>query len=153
MGLAVSVYKNIKESNEEDYDFIAYVIDDDWLDRIKNLKNDCYYKGELDESVGVSYAYSSHNRFRVHLAEMLGISRHNWFDEDFVTKETPFTEFFHFADNEGSIDFETSKELYKDFKDYLEKAEKNSNNGFFETYKDWMNIFESASENGVVVYN
>ena len=74
MGLDISVFKNVKVTeNEEEYDFTTFVIDDEWKYKIKNLEEGKYYEGESTEA-DVSYSYSAHSRFREELIKMMGKS-------------------------------------------------------------------------------
>jgi hypothetical protein len=156
MGLAVTVYQNYSETEDvENYDFEAYVVDEDWNDRIKNLKVGGCYKAEKSTRT-ISYPCTYHNDFRRLLCEMLGYEKNEWLIENSkINPETPFFEFFEFADNEGCMDFETSTELHKDFLIHHTK--------FTELYKDlgdyvldqyelWLETFELGKENGVVVF-
>ena len=48
MGLDVRTYGNIKlAENEEDADFTAFVIDEDWKHKIKNLQDGKAYNGDV----------------------------------------------------------------------------------------------------------
>jgi len=48
MGLDVTTYGNIKlAENEEEADFTAYVIDEDWKHKIKNLQDGKAYTGDV----------------------------------------------------------------------------------------------------------
>ena len=66
-----------------------------------------------------------------------------------------------FADNEGVIGPETSKKLYKDFKDNLKRAMEykpdpdvdDMSEWFIVKYKVWMKAFELASANGCVQFH
>ena len=72
MGLDVRTYGNIKlAENEEEADFTAYVIDEDWKHKIKNLQDGKAYTGDVVFR-GVSYPYSAHNRFREKLVKLVG---------------------------------------------------------------------------------
>ena len=162
MGLSVSVFKNIKETkNIENYDFKAYVIDNDWKYKIKNLNEGSYYKGERTESE-VNYSYGTHNRFREHLLKildrydlLLDDGRINWF---ILEKESklPFFELINFADNEGCLDYEISKTLYFNFIEHKEKALKyfGKDNYFTNIYLAWIDVFKDGKEtNNVVVFS
>ena len=161
MGLDVSVYKNVKTTNsEEDYDFVAFVIDEDWKYKIKNLENRARYKGEMCDA-SISYAYGSHNRFREHLVRMMGrddlLSNRGeikW-DQLCEEKELPFYDFINFADNEGCLDWETNKKLYGAFVEWKNKAIKYAESELYfdGNYKNWLNIFKSGKEKGVVVFH
>ena len=71
MGLDVRTYVNIKlAENEDESDFTAYVIDEDWKYKIKNLQDGKAYTGDFVFR-GVSYSYSAHNRFREKLIKLI----------------------------------------------------------------------------------
>lgn len=162
MGLWVRVYEDIKETeNEDEWDFIAYVIDDNWKYKIKNLKEDGYYKGKVTVSE-VSYSCSTHNRFREHLLRIIGREdllmkngEINWVQLE-KEDEMPFYELINFADNEGCLDFEISNVLYKNFIDFREKAVKyfDDNEWLLNKYLDWINVFKDGKKsNNVVVFS
>ena len=67
--------------------------------------------------------------------------------------KTPFYEFIDFADNEGCIDWETSERIYNSFKEYEGKAKEFYTNEYdLSNYMKWLDIFENAKDNGVVVF-
>lgn len=159
MGLDVTVYKNIKRTNsDEDYDFTAFVIDPTWEHKIKNLEKGAKYEGEVSGG-NVSYAYSSHSRFREHLLKLQ--DRHDLLKKDGTVDwerldkfpELPFYELINFADNEGCLDWETNEKLYNDFKACEGKAVKYAENEhyFIEHYKSWLNVFENGKQRDAVV--
>ena len=157
MGLAVRVYKNIKETNEEEFDFIAFTLEG-FENRVKNLKWNANYKGNC---IGcfIQYPYSAHTYFRDILAELIGKKKDFWRDlesEEEVysnNSELPFYELFDFADNEGCIDFESCNNLYTDFENYESLAKEKFNSKDFERYSNWKNAFFAAKDNGVVVFS
>uniref|UniRef100_UPI00131E2992 hypothetical protein n=1 Tax=Flavobacterium sp. I-STPA6A TaxID=2590450 RepID=UPI00131E2992 len=104
MGLNVKVYQNYtKTTDEENYDFEAYVINEDWNDRIKHLTSGGIYTAEKKTRT-ISYSCTYHNDFRRLLCEMLGFEKDEWLGEGKkINSETPFFEFFEFADNEGCM--------------------------------------------------
>lgn len=161
MGLSVCIYKNIELANEENYDFEAFVIDKNWEYKIKNLENHGLYKGDLC-NIRVSYAYSSHGRFRESLVRL--ISRDdllikgkqlviNWQKLEKEIK-MPFYELINFADNEGCLDFEISQKLYNNFVEWKDKAmDFYSHDEYYKNkYCEWLNIFEKGKDKGVVVF-
>lgn len=151
MGLDVKIYKGVKKATIENYNFIAQVIDESWKDRIKNLEHR-YYKG-TDLGMFISYPCSTHNEFRSSLCAIVTGERHIWKGRT-LKPETPFYEFFEFADNEGCIDWETAQELHKDFKANLKQAQSNLSIQELETYKEWTKVFRVASKVGsVIVYS
>lgn len=161
MGLNVYVYKNVKiTEEEEDFDFSAYVIDKNWMYKVKNLEYDKNYTGDIQNS-SVSYPYSSHNRFRETLIKIIG--RNDLLDKDGKIMwsplekelEMPFYELINFADNEGCLDFEISKKLYDEFLFWKEKAMLYFFNDDYskEKYLKWIEVFENGKEiNAVVVF-
>lgn len=153
MGLDVKVFKNVKMTRSNEYDFIANVIDENWNDRIRNLKKGCRYIGNRIKDVEISYPCSYHNLFRDELCRILGF-KEDW-RESILPNKTPFYEFFEFADNDGCIDWETSEDLWRDFKNYMSIILKTFESAELKkTYMDWLKIFEIAkNENSVIVYS
>lgn len=154
MGLDVSVYTHVKKVSKdiEDYDFVAFVIDKAWNDRIKNLEDGAHYVGKCADA-GVSYSYGSHTIFRNLLCTMLGYKEDEWLNENSGwNTEIPFFELFHFADNEGCIDWETSAKLYNDFVKYNADFKRLYSDmpNWYNRYNDWQEVFKTAKENGVV---
>lgn len=161
MGLDVTVYKNIKKSNIKDYNFQAYVIDKAWEYKIKNLEINSYYKGIVC-NCGVSYAYSSHNRFREELLKIIKredlLLLNGRIDWELLEKEDKlyFYDFINFADNEGCLDWDISKKLYNDFEKWKKQAMMHFYGKWFEKniYIDWLNIFKFGKhKNSVVVFH
>ena len=156
MGLNVLVFHNVEVTDDiENSDFKAYVLDEDWRPRIKNLEIGKYYKGIISFAE-ISYPYSSHNRFREKLIKL--IDREDLLDEnghiiwDNITDDIPFYELIDFADNEGCLDWETSEILYKDFVQYEPKASKEMNDHEYLLYDYWLKTFAVARHKAVVVF-
>jgi hypothetical protein len=157
MGLTVRVYTDIQETNEKEYDFKVFTLEG-FEKRVKNLKWRANYKGNF---VGffIQYPYSAHTYFRDILAELIGMKKDFWRDlesEEEVylnNSELPFYELFDFADNEGCIDFESSKNLYTDFENYEALAKEKFNPKDYERYSNWKDAFFAAKDNGVVVFS
>lgn len=156
MGLDVRTYGNIKLAENEEYaDFIAFVIDEDWNHKIKNLQIGKGYTGDVTYR-GVSYPYSAHSRFRERLIELIG--RKDLLNEqgniiwDELSYDTPFYDFINFADNEGCLDWEVSNTIYSDFEKYNEEAKLGMNEYDYSKYKTWLETFNTAKDNGVVVF-
>jgi len=157
MGLAVRVYKNIKQTNnEEEYDFEAFVIDDNWKYKIKNLEEGKLYEGDCVDRT-ISYPYSAHNRFRETLLKLIGrddlLTSEGKVDWANLPSDIPFYELIDFADNEGCLDWEVSEKLYKDFKDWETKADEFYSDFQIDKYKEWLNVFELGKDRGVVVFS
>ena len=157
MGLAVRVYKNIKQTdNEEECDFEAFVIDDDWKHKIKNLEEGKFYVGEcVDRSI--SYPYSAHSRFRESLIKLIGredlLKADGTIDWQNLPSDIPFYDLIWFADNEGCIDWETSERIYKDFKAWETEADEFYSEFQIGKYKEWLNVFDLGRQGGVVVFS
>jgi hypothetical protein len=157
MGLDVRTYGNIKlAENEEDADFTAFVIDEDWKHKIKNLQDGKAYNGDV-VFTGVSYPYLAHNRFREKLVKLVG--REDLLDNegkikwDELPTEIPFYDLINFADNEGCLDWEVSATIYSDFEKYNFKAKLEMNEYDYSKYETWLETFKSAKNDGVVVFS
>lgn len=157
MGLDVRTYGNIKlAENEKDADFTAYVINEDWKHKIKNLQDGKGYIGDVVFR-GVSYPYSAHNRFREKLIKL--IDRQDLLDIEGKIKwaelpsEIPFYDLINFADNEGCLDWEVSNTIYSDFVKYNEKAKLEMNEYDYSNYKTWLETLKFAKNAGVVVFS
>lgn len=158
MGLDVVTYGNIKlaeKKDEYEYDFIAYVTDDSWLYKIKNLQVNKAYTGDVIY-MGISYSCSSHNLFREKLVKMIGrddlLDLYSGIFWNELTPEMPFYDFIDFADNEGCLDWEISSKIYSDFELYKEKARLEMSEHDFSIYETWLETFKSAQNYGVVVF-
>ena len=161
MGLSVRVYKNIKRTdNDDDCNFTSYVIDENWRYKVKNLEYDKNYKGDCTDA-NVSYAYSTHNRFRETLIKIIGRNdlllkdgKIDWVNLEHE-KDMPFYELINFADNEGCLDFEISSILYNNFIEWKDKAVKFLANDDYTkgNYLKWLDVFEVGKDNGVVVFS
>lgn len=156
-GLRCKVYNNIEITEDEDNsNFVAFVIDKDWNHKIKNLQNRKSYTGDVAYR-GVSYAYSSHSRFRENLIRL--IDRPDLLDDEgkihwsFLPSDIPFYDLIDFADNEGCLDWEVSAKIYSDFEKYNDKAKSEMHEYDYNIYETWMETFNSAKENGVVVFS
>ena len=157
MGLDVRTYGNIKlAEKEEKADFTAFVIDEDWKHKIKNLQDGKSYNGDVVFR-GVSYACSSHNRFREELIKLIGRTdlldlegRIKWME---LPKDIPFYELINFADNEGCLDWEISKVIYSDFEKYNEIAKIKMSDYDYSNYEIWLETFKAAKDDGVVVFS
>ncbi len=158
MGLTVKVYKNIHLTNSKsEYDFRAFVIDENWKYKIKNIQEGKFYNGDCVDN-SISYPCSSHNRFREKLIKLIDITdllkSDGTIDWENLPSDIPFFDFIDFADNEGCLDWEISEKIYKDFKTYETKAQDQFNKFYeFDLYKSWLKVFELARHNGVVVFS
>lgn len=169
MGLSVSLYTNIKRSDDPENDdgFLVNVASESWKYKVKNLEYEKYYSGDLDYGI-VSYPYSAHYNFRVYLLQLSNQvdyltepnsqSRHikdiKW---DSLVPDKPFYELINFSDCEGCFDWEISEKLLTDFKKYeldsKNKGNENPLDRFHYHYEDWIRLLElSVEHKGVVVF-
>ena len=160
MGLSVTVYKNIKPCNDEDANFVAYVINDSWKWKIKNLGYGQAYKGDFIDNVGIDCGYGFHGLFRGFLLKIAGrqdlVGNDGKVDYDKIYKEKslPFFDLIDFADNEGCLDWEASEKILVDFELYSEKASQSDNAVMSERYVKWHDVFRAAVEHkGVIVFS
>jgi hypothetical protein len=152
MGLDVKVFQNITKlpKDAEDYDFIASNYKE-FKEQCQNLEWEAKYKAETKKRM-ISYPCSSHNDFRRELAEMIGKERRFWENPD-MPKDVPFYELFNFADNEGTIDWESSQKLYNDFVSHKKLATEKLPLYYLEYYGRWLETFELGKDAGVVVFS
>lgn len=153
MGLDVRIYHNVtKAVKNNEFNFRAFVIDDKWRDRVKNLEYDEYYNGDSTEWL-ISYPCRTHNDFRRELCKLLGYDAEMWRDR-VVDEKVPFYELFEFADNEGCMDWETAKKLRYDFINIMPEAVEKLSTEWLGIYKDWLSIFTQADRlNSVIVFS
>jgi len=157
MGLDVRTYGNIKiTENEEDADFKAFVIDESWKHKVKNLQYGKLYTGD-EVFRGVSYPYSSHMRFREALVKLVGrvdlLDLEGKIKWNELPKDIPFYDLINFADNEGCLDWEISEIIYSDFLRHNETAKLTMNIYDYSKYATWLETFKSAKDDGVVVFS
>ncbi len=168
MGLDISVFKNIKLEEPgpdvlkiwvpgERRFFKAFVADPFSLYKISNLETNRYYSGEHN-ATEVCYSYAYHSSFRNHLKE-ISRNKNGVLEDQIYDNPSPFFELIYFSDCEGCLDWEISSKLYNDFLAYKEEAEKyfiklfGNNSNFFKIYLSWLNVFEIAKDNGVVLFH
>lgn len=156
MGLNVGVYQNIRETtNEHDSDFTAEVYSEEWSWKIKNLKQGAFYCGDLVDR-SIEYAYSYHTYFRARLIALTG--KLHLLNDDGTIKwnelpnDMPFIDFIDFADNWGCLDFEVSEKIYQDFNEWKSLALLQFLDYEYLIYQRWLNAFDLARKNGVVVF-
>ena len=156
MGLSVSVFTNISITTNEDYRFKAYVIDDSWNHKIKNLVNKGNYDG--NETPVIKYPYSTHNRFREYLVSLFSVGgvldQNGEIIWENLTDDMPFIDLILFADNEGCFDWETAGRLLKDFNKFTEVNDGNMNKKMMRYYELWHEgIKKATEEDGVIVFS
>lgn len=156
MGLHIIVYNNLKKSDEYlENSFEMYVIDEKWKNKVKNFEYGKFYTGDLINNT-LSYPYSSHSRFIESLIRL--IDRKDLLDDEGkilweqLPDDLPFINLIDFADNEGCLDFEVSKILFDEFKQWEIDAKEYFSEYEYSIYEKWKQIFEDASDNGVVVF-
>ena len=70
-----------------------------------------------------------------------------------MPKDVPFYELFDFADNDGTIDRDSSQNLYNDFVEHKQLATEKMPVYYLEYYGRWLETFELAKDAGVVVFS
>ena len=153
MGLLIKVYSDIIKSEEgKSFDFVSFAPIKRWEDRVKNIEKDTNYNGI--QQICFYYDHRTHNEFRNKLAKMIAAKEH-WIRID--DKTIPFAYLFDFSDKHGCFDWEISKILYKNFKDFKKKAKLYSklydDTLFLEHYNKWLALLKIAKNKGVVVYS
>jgi hypothetical protein len=157
MGLDVSTYANLKKVDDrDDADFQVYVADEDWEFKVKHLEIGASYCGDRIHR-GISYGYSTHNRFRETLIKLINrtdllddVGRIIWRD---LQWSIPFYDFINFSDCEGCLDHEVSRTIYLDFEKYNDLAKESLDEYSYSSYRTWMETFKTAMDNGVVVFS
>lgn len=149
MGLDVKLYKSVREvrRSSKNFDFIAFNYDE-FKDNAKNLTFKGKYRAN-ERIWPISYPYGMHMRFREELCKLTGRPAGDWKENH--NPENPFHELLFFADNEGTIDWETSRELYKDFENYKRKASEHESAEFRQYYEAWHGLFDKARKTGNVI--
>lgn len=152
MGLDIRAYGNISVVSEENlvdyFDFCS--------DLPMRKVQDIFEEGEnfidYDEFYSIrAGSYGGYNAWRNELAVMVGNNSSNetW---DTWERDAPFHELICFSDCEGYIGESDSKKLYDDFAEYEHMAAQKSEY-FYSKYKEWMECFRVASNNGIVVFS
>lgn len=154
MGLDITAYKNIHkvEGDSKDQDSELLFITDydiEWSNGFeRGHATDLaagYYEHDNDPWMFCAGSYSRYNHWRNRLAALAD-------GDDFI-------ELIQFADNEGVIGPAVSAKLAKDFAGYDKKAkrfgyidEKDEREYFYRKFNDWRKAFETAAQNGCVVF-
>lgn len=109
-------------------------------------------------------SYGGYNRLRDHLAKVAGYplkkydTQYGGTNDSYCVdcwngKTGPFSELIDFSDCEGVIGAKVSSKLAKDFADFQQKADEESDKSFLNFYKCMKAAFEMASDNGAVVFH
>jgi hypothetical protein len=162
MGLDVTAYNQVKkiaDLEDEELEGSALVtVNCSFIEQADGLRNGYYsYVCDFDFRAG---SYHGYNIFRGLLAKLIGKT-----DAEIWAGPVPgpFVELINFADNAGTIGPVTSKKLYKDFADHVDKVRELHDRNwipdtdtaeyFIETYRRFMKAFELASDGGCVVFH
>lgn len=151
MGLSVILHENVSHVSQcvDDLNcFLAHVINEQFESNISQLKKGEYYVSEK-RTRSISYPYSYHAEFRSHLCVLIGLKYDYWRENK--DPGNCFHELLFFADNEGCIDWKTSRKLAADFINNEVKAMLSDNARFKEFYKEWMDLLLVASNEGNVI--
>jgi hypothetical protein len=159
MGLDITAHERVRLVRERDDggedDCIRLVQDVGRDDRRDGLADGFYaYEGKT-----ISFragSYSGYNRWRSHLARMLGTTDRDIWREN---KPGPFVELIHFSDCEGFIGPLTSAKLARDFFEWKDRAVAFADalgaerDWWLELYHRWQDAFGLASAGGVVDFH
>lgn len=155
MGLDVIVYGNVRLADDEKYaKFIPYVASERWKYKIQNLQEWHLYTGDVIYK-GVSYTYSTHDKFRqelIKLIDRLDLLDGNEIKFGEIPYDIPFYDFIDFSDCEGCFDWECANIIYLDFERFKEKAKSFLNEYYYSIYETWLETFKAAKNHGVVVF-
>lgn len=172
MGLDISFYKNISpinacldqngnainpETGDEIGGKYFQPIKNFYFDHDEGIADHCAYSFESEAGFRAG-SYGGYNHWRDQLAQIAGYPK----DESEIrpysasawkANSGPFWELINFSDCEGTIGPENSAKLAKDFADFQSKADEHQDEYFRERYSLWRNAFETASQNGAVVFH
>ena len=173
MGLDISYYSNIKESEVFDEDSEITIYSQTFTYQLGSLKQNTSYEPIDGSHLGRFRAgsYSGYNTWRNQLAEMAGYGSAENVWRDFkpniryyklkklngeIVDIKPFYELIFFSDCEGFIGPEISSKLYKDFINFDKQAKWYSqiseNDYFYTKYEEWTECFRVASQHGIVMF-
>jgi hypothetical protein len=175
MGLDITVYENVDFDSFVDEDEIAEEMEDDMyhiyvvydpLNQSDGIKSGYYNVDGYSKSFRAG-SYSGYNMFRSILCESYyGFPAKELWEkmaQGDSMKGEPFVEMINFSDCEGVIGPKTSAKLYEDFVAHESDFEKFINEHsmitsdykryYIEKYKDWMEAFKIASNNGFVDFH
>jgi hypothetical protein len=179
MGLDISVWANVQKVAPDVLDRIMEDPDGPregiynelgrdgiWIPEVENfpgrvagLELGMAYLGEKVFSFRAG-SYGGYNMWRNQLAQLAGMksAQEFWNLELEQQKKFPFWQLVNFSDCEGIIGPEVSAELAKNFAEFDERAkvfdpDTGGWNSFYERYKEWKLVFETASEGGLVEFH
>jgi hypothetical protein len=165
MGLDIAAFSGLTKSMINDPDEVWKIggthlyVNEDFPDRADGLKTGGYLYNEFTRFRAGSY--SGYNWWRSQLCMMVhGVEPDVLWAGNDKRLFPAFFELIHFSDCEGVIGPKTSAKLYQDFSEWKEKAEQyaaglgDTLNGqtFIGLYRQWMEAFGLASNNGAVKF-
>lgn len=151
MGLDISVYKDLKSSNDEDCRFNVFNAEC-FKGRNTSIEYGLYTGDKIYDFRAGSYI--AYNGFRRALANLINLTPETVWENQDKFIHTPFYEIINFSDCEGSFDVKTCSDLYIDFIDYKDKAEKEMGEWHYEIYNDFIEALKLTIENkGILIYH
>lgn len=159
MGLDIRAYCGLKEvrlrsANEPSSagGMVCFYFEPHFPGREEGLKEWMWYT-YCDTMHFAAGSYGGYNRWREELAALLGTTPGKIWDNP---QPGPFMELINFADNEGCFGPVVSAKLAKDFVDWQDRANAQSNKiehqFFMQYYNLWRKAFEMASNCGAVKF-
>lgn len=152
MGLDIKAYKNMKKVENAERDAFDILESDDLLEIHQDIIDytEKEFRGRTKGLQSGVYEYTESDGFRA--GGYIGYTLFRQKLEKIVSNSQLY-EFLMFSDCEGYIGSVVSKKLVNDFKDLELTAKEELDENDFETFKNFRNAFELASENGCVEFN
>jgi len=141
-----------------------FYVNPDFPGRADDLEGESVY-GFSESKYFLSRSYGGYNHLRNKLAKLAGYPEEGHFSEILKINERhhcwacwrgetgPFCEVINFSDCEGTIGASVSAKLAKDFADFQDKADLETDDNFKQFYSAMRGAFEMASDGGAVRYS
>lgn len=149
MSLDITAYRNIwkvpenevirDEFGDVDYSNVQIVVHKTVLE-----SQNSEFPHRADELIGGEYF--ANNWKKDSITRSLGYSTYNKWTNELIKISEDFHDLWNFADNEGYIGAAESEKLYHVFRNHYEEGKEN------ELYIFFLNAFDFARHNGIVVY-
>lgn len=162
-GLTIAINPNVDEYGypyDEDNQVLV-VENKDFPGRIQGLRNNTVYNYTKYDTFDAG-SYSSYNWWRNELARIAGYKPIEFIEDGksvlkydetaWRLKNGPFWEIINFTDADGAIGPVVSEKLYRDFQKYKDKAMHFKNEYFIDVYLNFLNAFDVARKNGLILF-
>lgn len=169
MGLDITFYKKLKRVEKEAWDlavashefpdetsevacsndWVTLYVNPDFPGREEGVEGEVAYEFTDSDSFQAG-SYGGYNRWRSQLAAMAGTNEGELRQQ--YDDSQPFAPLIWFSDCEGTIGPVVSRRLAADFEKHLEAAEATNDTYFLDRYKEWMEAFQAAADEGCVAF-